>query len=370
MTWPTKKLSEVIDKFDRGISWSRKDESSETNGAAVLRIPNILQGKIIKDDLRYIKVIQQKEIALDKDDILMVASNGNPDLVARSALVTEAEQGMLFASFLVRLRFNRSKILAKYAQLFFTMPFFKREIRRKIATTSGIYNLKKEHVEKLQIPLPPIDIQCQIVERLDAIKKAQELNDKQIVLADELFQSALHKELKARNKNWEVKKLNEIVEILYGEGLSKSDRVEDGKYFAYGSNGPVCRTNKILVNYPTIIIGRKGAAGVLYLVKDPSWPIDTTFYTKIKNEKIIDLDFLFFLLQTKNLQNLAIVTAVPGINRDSLYNLKITLPSLQTQRQIVSKLQSVQDYKKKLLDQKQKLQELFESCLDKAMKGN
>jgi len=43
--------------------------------------------------------------------------------------------------------------------------------------------------------------------------------------------------------------------------------------------------------------------------------------------------------------------------------------SISVQHQIIQKLQSVQDYKRKLLAQKQKLQELFESCLDKAMKG-
>ena len=68
-----------------------------------------------------------------------------------------------------------------------------------------------------------------------------------------------------------------------------------------------------------------------------------------------------------NLRNLAIITAVPGINRDSLYNLKIPLPPIETQRKIVEKLSAVQEYKKKLLKQKQKLQELFESVLNKSM---
>ena len=70
-----------------------------------------------------------------------------------------------------------------------------------------------------------------------------------------------------------------------------------------------------------------------------------------------------------NLQNLAIITAVPGINRDNLYNLEISLPPLETQRKIVEKLSAVQEYKKKLLERKQKLQELFESVLDKSFKG-
>lgn len=58
-----------------------------------------------------------------------------------------------------------------------------------------------------------------------------------------------------------------------------------------------------------------------------------------------------------------------AVNNTALKNLKINLPPLETQHQIVQKLQAVQNYKKKLLGQRQKLQELFESCLDKAMEG-
>ncbi|MBI2047889.1 MAG: restriction endonuclease subunit S [Parcubacteria group bacterium] len=47
-----------------------------------------------------------------------------------------------------------------------------------------------------KIPLPPLQIQKQIVERLDKIVEAQKLNDNLIQKSDELFQSLLHKELK------------------------------------------------------------------------------------------------------------------------------------------------------------------------------
>ena len=47
----------------------------------------------------------------------------------------------------------------------------------------------------LKIPLPPLGIQKQIVERLDKIDEAQKLNDGLIQKTDELFQSLLHKEL-------------------------------------------------------------------------------------------------------------------------------------------------------------------------------
>jgi len=96
---------------------------------------------------------------------------------------------------------------------------------------------------------------------------------------------------------WPTKKLGEIIEISYGKGLPKDSRVDSGKYFAYGSNGPVYGTDESLTNGETIIIGRKGTAGALYFVSEPCWPIDTTFFAKAKALSIIsgfELCFIIF----------------------------------------------------------------------------
>ena len=63
------------------------------------------------------------------------------------------------------------------------------------------------------------------MERLDAIKKAQELNDKQIELAEELFQSLLHRKLNPEGKNWKKVELEKVAEILGGYAFKSSDLV-------------------------------------------------------------------------------------------------------------------------------------------------
>jgi type I restriction enzyme S subunit len=66
---------------------------------------------------------------------------------------------------------------------------------------------------------------------------------------------------------WPIKRLEEAIEINYGRGLPKDKRIDSGRYFGYGSNGPVCRTKEKLTDGETIVIGRKGAAGALYFVR-------------------------------------------------------------------------------------------------------
>ena len=99
---------------------------------------------------------------------------------------------------------------------------------KKITAGSGIPMLTIGHLKRIKIPLPPLPIQQKIVERLDAIRKAQELNNKQIALADEFFQSLLHRELDPKGKNWKLLKLGNFVEkIEYGLSVSVQDCLSD-----------------------------------------------------------------------------------------------------------------------------------------------
>jgi len=165
--------------------------------------------------------------------------------------------------------------------------------------------------------------------------------------------------------NYPTKKLGEVIEINYGKGLSKNGRIDSGKYFAYGSNGPVYRTNESLTKGEIIVIGRKGTAGALYFISEPCWPIDTTFFAKPKNG--VSLKFIYYLLQIKRLPRLAIVTGVPGINRTTLANINIQLPPPQTQKQIVERLDKIVEAQKLNDDLIQKSDELFQSLLHKEL---
>ena len=146
---------------------------------------------------------------------------------------------------------------------------------------------------------------------------------------------------------WPTKKLGEIIEISYGKGLPKDSRVDSGKYFAYGSNGPVYGTDESLTNGETIIIGRKGTAGALYFVSEPCWPIDTTFFAKPKSE--VSLKFVYYL------------------NRTTLSNIHVQLPPPAIQKQIVERLDKIAEVQKLNDGLIQKTDELFQSLLHKEL---
>jgi type I restriction enzyme S subunit len=141
------------------------------------------------------------------------------------------------------------------------------------------------------------------------------------------------------NQNWANVKLGELISFEYGKSLVKSERNHNSHYPVFGSSGLIGYHSDYLVKGPSLIIGRKGSIGKVYLVKSNCWPIDTTYF--IKPTKHINLYFLNQLLVFLNLGNLDKSTAVPGLNRNDAYNIEIPLPPLNEQKRIVAKIEEL-----------------------------
>ena len=141
--------------------------------------------------------------------------------------------------------------------------------------------------------------------------------------------------------SWENKKLGDICELKYGKGLPKEKRI-NGHYPVYGAGGIIDYHNEYFIKGPGIIVGRKGTIGKVFYEKQNFCPIDTVFFIK-ENQNNYSLKFLYYLLQTLNLDTLNSDAAVPGLNRNVIYSQEIKIPSLATQRKIASILSVYDD---------------------------
>lgn len=140
---------------------------------------------------------------------------------------------------------------------------------------------------------------------------------------------------------WKECKLGEVIELLYGKGLREQDR-KTGNIPVYGSNGIVGYHNEYLVKGPGIIIGRKGSVGEVKYSPVDFFPIDTTYYVSLK-EEMADIRFMYYFLLTLHIDEMNSHSAVPGLNRNDVYSLDVTVPPLPEQRAIASILSSLDD---------------------------
>ena len=172
-------------------------------------------------------------------------------------------------------------------------------------------------------------------------------------------------------EGWESRPLGNLVEAKYGKGLRK-DRRADGGIAVYGSNGQVGRHSSALSRGTTLVIGRKGTAGAVHFSPGPCWPIDTTYFI---DEFPGDLDprYLYRFLSSQNLAQLDRSTAIPGLNRDDLYAVRVRLPPLPEQRRIVEKMERLLEQSRtarEALDPIPSLLKRFrQSVLAKAFRG-
>ena len=111
-----------------------------------------------------------------------------------------------------------------------------------------------------------------------------------------------------------------------------------------------------LIKGPAIIVGRKGSAGEVVWIDKNCFPIDTTYYIAIKDKIRIDFKFLYYMLKQMDLTLLKGGGAVPGLNRNDVYQTKQILPPpLETQEKIVAEIK----FERELVEANNKLIEIF-----------
>ena len=140
--------------------------------------------------------------------------------------------------------------------------------------------------------------------------------------------------------DWYETTWGELVELKYGKGLREyKDAI--GKFPVYGTNGAIGWCDKPLCEFPSIIIGRKGAYRGVHYSDFPFYVIDTAYF--IVPKKDINLKWAYYHLLTQDINGLDSGSAIPSTRREDFYHLPVRVPPLKVQDEIVSNLDSFND---------------------------
>jgi len=163
---PLVRLDHVVSELRYGTA---QKCTSEPHGVPVLRIPNIVRGQIDLSDLKYASLDARdlNRLRLSEGDILIIRSNGSPDLVGRAAVVTRAASGMAFAGYLIRARPKVDVILPGYLAIMLESPQIRRHIELNARSSSGVHNINSAELGALQLLLPALDEQAEALAHIE-----------------------------------------------------------------------------------------------------------------------------------------------------------------------------------------------------------
>lgn len=225
--------------------------------------------------------------------------------------------------------------------------------------------------EVYEIPLPPIEIQREIVAELDGYQK--------IIDAAQTIVKTYKPTIKI-NPDWAIVKIGDQVKIERGASPRPID-----KYMTSESNGEnwvMIGDTKNVTKYITetakkvttegasksrkvepgdFVLSNSMSFGRPYIMKTAGYIHDGWLVLRMSDTESIDQDFLYYLLGTEYVQSQFEAAATGGVvrnlNSDLVRNTKIPLPPIEIQREIVAELEAEQ----KLIDANKKLIETFQA---------
>lgn len=199
--WTYASVGAVIDDPTYGTA---KKCDYETDGVGVLRIPNVVSGKIDSSDLKFAQFTDDEIAAykLNAGDILIIRSNGSVSIVGRCALVSNADLDYLYAGYLIRLRPHQHLVEPEYLLNTFSLHVVRKQIEQKAKSTSGVNNINTGEIQSLAIALCGVEEQKQIILKLESKLSIADQLDQTIATslqqAESLRQSILKKAFSGR----------------------------------------------------------------------------------------------------------------------------------------------------------------------------
>lgn len=324
----------------------------------------------------------KENIICKKNDVLIAWDGANAGTVGYGL------EGVI-GSTIAKLIPTNSNISTDYCGRFLQSKF---KYLRENCTGATIPHISRSSLENLKIPLPPLEVQKKIASILDKADEIRQKNKAIIAKYNELTQSIfleIFGDLVNNQKQWEIVNFGKIFKSLRYGVSSPPEYSEKGIPFIRATNiknGTVVskglvyiseqEANKILkckLNEGDLIVVRSGA--------------NTGDCSRIPKEYagsyggfdiIIEIEepystFYNFLLNTKAgkavLDPLTRRAGQPHINSKQLTDLNVVLPPIELQKKFADQVELIEKQKSLAEESLKKSEELFDSLLDKAFKG-
>jgi restriction endonuclease S subunit len=190
-------------------------------------------------------------------------------------------------------------------------------------------------IRQIEIPLPPLEVQEQIVAELDGYA-AIISGAKQIV---ENWKPRIDVD-----SAWDVYPLGDLIDVLDSKRkpITKSDRIS-GPYPYYGATGILDYVEDYLFDERLVLLGEDGAKwesgqNSAFIVEGKYWVNNHAHVFRPIKEKLNDI-YLVTLLNQMDLTPFITGVTVPKLNQERMRAIEIPLPLLEIQQELAKKIE-------------------------------
>ena len=359
--WPMVELGDVCETSSGGTPLKSKDEYYENGSIPWLRSGEVSQGFITESEMFITELgIKNSSAKIFPINTVLVAmygaTAGQVGILKFNSSTNQAICGIL----------PNEKLIPEF--LFWVLKS-QREVMTLQAGGGAQPNISQNIIQKIRIPLPPLEVQEQIV---------RELNGYQSIIQGAKQITQNWKPKITPDPSWEVKSLKEIVkDFQYGSSKKSASsgkavclrmgNIQNGeidwndlkfapsdedleKYLLKPNDVLFNRTNSsVHVGKTGIYRGGREAVFAGYLIR------------LIYKKEMILGEYLNYCLNTSDAKDFFLKVKTDGINQSninpkSLSALRISLPPLEVQKQIVSQIEA----ERALVESANKLIEIYE----------
>lgn len=340
----------------------------------------------------------QKEALFEENDIkkysvkkgdLLVCEGGD---IGRAAIWSE-DYSMLYQNALHRIRLDKN-IIAEYVLYFLWQLKRKGVLDKRYAKGVTIKHLVKSSLLSINIPVPPLQIQQQIVEEFDRLTSIIEKQKKQLEELDNLAQAIFYDMFGDPIKNekgWQKKSLGTLCEVSSAKRVLVKDVVSEGVPFIRGTELAIlskqCFFDKSIFSmfitpehYDKVkaITGVPEIGDLLIPSINPYgyvWKINTTEPIYFKDGRVIWIHTNHSIYNGDCLKHILVYeilekySKLPGavfaeLTLVFLRTLNIIVPPLSLQQQFASKIEAIEKQKELIKKSIKETEDLFNSRMD------
>lgn len=134
---------------------------------------------------------------------------------------------------------------------------------------------------------------------------------------------------------WHEKRLGDVVTLQRGHDLPERSR-QQGPIPVVSSSGITGYHDVAKAQPPGVVTGRYGTLGEVFYIEEPYWPLNTALYAIDFHKN--NPRYVAYLLRQVLRRKQSDKAAVPGVNRNDLHEIRVTIPEFDVQERIAEAL--------------------------------